>query len=294
MFAIGTTYDFLPKSHKGEGLLPWVIAVMIFLSSLCLVMTIGLGRGLDNWSQSLATHLSIQIVEADKVKRDRDTKEAMELIEATPGVNQATVLADSEVMALIKPWLGDIPSEADLPIPTMIDVSLTDTNRATISSIKARLSAAVPTARVDDHQEWMGRIIDLARLARLLLSGTVVLVSLCTVAIVIFGCRTGLTTHRTNIEIMHMIGAEDAIIARSFERKYLRHGLVGGVIGIMLAGLSLYGLSRLADKLGEGLMSQIVPAQNDLTLLLILPIISGLVTMITAGMTVRAALKKMM
>lgn len=294
MFGIGPTYDFLPNKHKGEGLLPWVIAVMIFLSALCLVITIAIGRGLDNWSESLTTHVSIQIVESNKAKRDRDTARALSLINATPGVETATVLADSDMLSLLKPWLGDIPSEADLPVPTMIDVKLADTNPVVINSIKARLKTGVPSARVDDHQAWMGRIINLAAMARLVLAATVILVFLCTIAIVIFGCRAGLTTHRKNIEIMHMIGAEDHIIARSFERKYLWHGLFGGITGVMLAGGSLYGLITLAEKLGEGLMTSVVPDQNDMGFLVILPLIAALLTMSTAGITVRSALKKMM
>lgn len=290
----GPAYDFLPNKHRGEGLLPWVIAVMIFLCALCLVISIAMGRGLEGWSSNLATHLSVQIVEAEKSKRDSATNDAIKLIRATSGVISAEILAESETMALIKPWLGDIPAEANLPIPTLIDVKLESPDRTVVDSIKSRLQAGVPKARVDDHQAWMGRIIDLAALARLLLSSTAGLVMLCTIAIVIFGCRTGLATHKKNIEIMHMIGAEDHIIARTFERKYLRHGLLGGLIGVTLATLSLYGLSVLASKLGEGLMSNIAPTDSDYTVLIALPIIAAIITMITAGTTVRSALKKMM
>lgn len=290
----GPAYDFLPKKNRGEGLLPWVIAVMIFLCALCLVIGIAIGRGLEGWSSDLASHMSVQIVEVDKNKRALDTEEALKIIRATGGVAQATVLAESETMALIRPWLGDIPSEADLPIPTLIDIKLSRTDRATTESIKAKLAAGVKTARVDDHQAWMGRLIDLASLARLLLSGTAALVILCTIAIVIFGCRAGLATHRKNIEIMHLIGAEDHIIARTFERKYMRHGLIGGSIGVIMAGLALYGLTWLASRLGEGLMRSITPSDSDYTILIALPLVAGLVTMITAGSTVRRSLKKMM
>ncbi|WND03975.1 hypothetical protein QGN29_06255 [Temperatibacter marinus] len=290
----GPAYDFLPNKHRGEGLLPWVIAVMIFLCALCLVLGVAIGRGLEGWSSNLATHMSVQIVEADQRIRARDTDEALRIVRATPGVISADVLAESETMALIKPWLGDIPAEADLPIPTMIDIKLQSTDTAVIASIKDKLQAGVTSARVDDHQEWMGRILDLADLARLLLSSTAALVILCTIAIVIFGCRTGLATHKKNIEIMHMIGAEDHIIARTFERKYWRHGFLGGLIGVAFASLGLYGLSVLASRLGEGLMNSIAPSDSDYYILLILPLVSSIITMVTAGSTVRSALKKMM
>ncbi len=287
-------FNFLGNKHQGEGLLPWVIAVMLFLCSLSLILGIALGRGLDNWSSGLAARLSVQIVSADKLTRDRQTDNAIRLLRATPGIKQVEVMPESDVLELIKPWLGEIPAEAGLPIPTLINVELDEPGAVNTKALAERLRATASTARLDDHQVWISRILDLASMLQFLLMGIGTLVILCTIAIVIFGCRAGLASHRKNIEVMHLLGAEDKLISRTFEYRYMVHGIIGGIGGVIIAGLSLYGLASLSERMGQGLLLALMPTADDYYALMVLPILTSIITMVTAGITVRAALKDMM
>ncbi|GHF11714.1 hypothetical protein GCM10017044_01950 [Kordiimonas sediminis] len=267
---------------------------MIFLCTLSFSLTSSLGAGLEKWSESLTNSLAIQIVTENEAERDSQTDAVMRMLEATPGIKGVSVAAQSDVLALLAPWLGDIPIGSGLPLPTLIDVELEDGNALNIEALRERLKATAPNASVDDHQEWMNRIIEFAAVLRIALTGVMFMVILSTIAIVIFGCRTSLATHRESIEIMHLIGAEDSMIARAFMDRYLVHGLLGGVGGVLLAGGLLLLLANIAEDIGQGLISASVPDLSIIGWLILIPLISGTLTMTTAFVTVRRALSKML
>lgn len=290
----GRTLQFLPEKSLREGLLPWVIGVMLFLCTLSLTGAVAIGKGLSSWSDSLSSNFSVQIVEKDQAERARQTNAALLLLNATLGVSEATVLAESEILELLSPWLGDMPINSDLPIPTLIEVKTEAGANINTRALAERLRATAPGAQLDDHQAWMTQILDLANIVQLLLLGVVFMVVLSTVAIVIFGCRAGLATHQDSIEIMHLMGAEDKTISRAFDVRYLSHGLKGGFVGVILAGAVLWLLSDLAVKMGQGLISASLPDVENLLWLALLPLFASILTMLTARITVRKALLEMM
>ncbi|NVJ97755.1 MAG: hypothetical protein HWE25_06360 [Alphaproteobacteria bacterium] len=290
----GRTLQFLPKQHQREGLLPWVIGVMLFLCTLALASGLALGRGIDRWSEGLSSNLTVQIVAEDEVERQTQTEKALTLLRATPGVTSAYVLAEADVLDLLSPWLGDVPFDAGLPLPTLIDVTISGPEAVHIEGLKTRLVAAAPAAQLDDHQAWMTQVLNLAATVQLILIGIVLMVVLSTVAIVIFGCRAGLATHRESIEIMHLMGAEDSMISRAFDERYLAHGLKGGIVGVMLAAGTLYLIGHLAEEMGQGLITATLPEANSLLWLSLLPLFSAIITMVTARITVRRALSQLM
>ncbi|MBL4639602.1 MAG: hypothetical protein JKY57_03635 [Kordiimonadaceae bacterium] len=290
----GRTLQFLPIQNIREGLLPWVIGVMLFLCTLSLTGALAIGSGLERWSKSLTSNLTVQIAVKDPVERALQTEAALKMLAATPGISGAQVLADAEIMALLSPWLGDMPLGTSLPIPTLIEVTLDAGTTLDPQALSERLKRTAQGAELDDHQAWMAQILDLALVVQLLLGGVVLMVVLSTVAIVIFGCRAGLATHRESIEIMHLMGAEDKTISTAFDVRYLSHGLRGGILGVILAGASLWLLSNMAEKMGQGLISATLPIADNLWWLALLPVAAAGLTMLTARITVRKVLLEMM
>lgn len=290
----GRTLQFLPKTKDREGLLPWVIGVMLFLCALAISSAVAIGSGIESWSRDLASNITVQVVVADTVEREEQTNAALRLLRATPGIRSATVLASSEVMALVSPWLGDLPIDANLPIPALIDVQLDGVTAVNTTALAERLAIAAPGAQLDDHQAWLGQILDLASVVQLVLVAVVGMVVLSTIAIVIFGCRAGLATHAEPIAIMHLMGAEDSMICRAFDLRYLAHGIKGGLVGIVFALLTLWLISRMAAEIGQGLVSAFAPSTSISAWLILMPVFAALLTMTTARITVRRALRDMM
>ena len=290
----GRTLQFLPNSKDREGLLPWVIGVMLFLCALSVASAVAIGTGVEQWSRDLASNVTVQVIVADADERSRQTDAALTLLRATPGVKQATLLASADVMALVSPWLGDMPIDASLPLPNLIDVALDGSTQINMQALDERLQATAPAARLDDHQAWLTQILELATVLQLVLTAVVAMVTLSTVAIVIFGCRAGLATHAEPIAIMHLMGAEDSVICRAFDLRYLAHGVKGGIFGIGFAVITLWTVSSMATELGEGLVSSLAPESSMSLWLLSLPLFAAILTMSTARLTVRSALRDMM
>lgn len=284
---------FLPRGRRGEGLLPYVIAVMVYLCGMALFAGLSIQSGINNWSEGLVARVSVQIAATDKIVRTSETTAALKMLQATPGVKSAKVVADSEVMKLISPWLGDVTSMDDLPIPSLIDVELVNPDSVNSDALRARLKDIAPHAEVDDHHDWMAEVLSLASTIRTVALVMVLMVMLSTIAIVVFGCRTGLATHKKSVELMHLMGAEDSTIAREFDRNYMMHGLKGGVIGTLMAILTLYILSSIMANIGEGLLTSFDPDASVIIMLCLLPVFAMALSMVTASLTVRRALLKL-
>lgn len=283
---------FLPARHEGDRLLPAVITVMVFLASIALVGSLILGSGLKTWSQSLDDTLTLQIVEADPRERDRQVEAALTLLRATPGIRSADILANSDVLALVAPWLGDIPLDSDLPLPALISIELTRADAIQTRSLAERLRSVAEGAILDDHQSWLGEILDLTGMLQSILWAVTALVVISTIATVIFGCRAGLAAHQDTIDIVHLMGAEDRKISHAFEKRYFLHGLKGGILGALLATAVLFGLGQVAARLTSGLVTALVPQTSIMIWLPVVALLIALLTLITARFTVRSALAK--
>src|SRR5262249_4790945 len=159
---------------------------------------------------------------------------------------------------LVAPWLGTGDIGDDLPLPDLIAVMLRPGANLDAAALGQRLAAAVPGGAVDDHKPWLAglpRLIDAGRLGggvRLGAGGlggvaaiVLGLVVLAAVATVVFVTRTGLDVHRRVIDIVHLVGATDGYIAGQFQANALTLGLLGGIGGLALAGLTLVVVAAL-------------------------------------------------
>ncbi len=286
--------DFLPKEGRTDALLPWVIAVMMFLTCLSVAATMSIQSGLASWSQGLAARISVQIIQADDAARIRDSEAALKMLRATPGIASADEIDREAILDMISPWLGNAANISGLPVPVLIDVKLDNPGSVDLDALSIRLNATAAGAKLDNHQAWMHRVLNFAGIVKWGAIGIILMVLLSTVAIVIFGCRAGLATHHESISIMHLMGAEDALIAREFDYRYLWHGLKGGLFGLFTALMVLYGTVSLLQKMGQGLLSSLSPESHVLATLLLLPAITAFITMMTARITVRRALLEML
>ncbi|MDZ7713577.1 MAG: FtsX-like permease family protein [Rhodovibrio sp.] len=121
----------------------------------------------------------------------------------------------------------------------------------------------------------------------------VALVGAAAVVTVVFVTRTGLSIHRNVIELLHLIGAHDAYVARQFQRHALRLGLTGGLIGLALAGATLWALARWVGQEAGAIVPEMALSQTQWLSLVAVPLAATLVAMLTARITVLRTLAKL-
>ena len=285
---------FIPKGRENGSLLAWVIAVMVYLCGLALAGGFGVKNTFSGWTSELTQSISIQITAEHRAERERQTGEALALLLQTPGIATARSLNDDELADLLEPWLGTGGLTEDLPVPAMIDVTLTQGATLNLEALAAQIRTVAPDARLDDHQQWIGRLVDLAGAVEWTAAGIVLLIVLSTVAVVMLGTQAGLAAHRDSIEIMHLVGAEDKTIWAEFRYRFMSHGLKGGLVGLVLAAGTVSLLIRLAARLGSGIVPQFDLALWQWAVLAALPFFAALLAVLTARFTVIRALARLM
>lgn len=280
----------LPEARESGGILPWVIAIMVFLLALVLAGGLALTSASDSWRDGLAQTITVRIDTPQAEERQRQVAAALDYLAAMPEVASARALSETELRALLEPWLGRGSFEADLPVPALVDVTLRPGDGFLAAALDERLRTVAPSAVVDDHQQWLGQINRIARSLQVVAAGIVLLVLVATIFVVTLATRSSLNDHRPTIEILHLIGAEDDLIAQEFQSRFLWHGLKGGVIGTLAGGLMIALLIRLATDLDGALGGIATPPWWLWSPLLLLPLLITGVTMMTARLTVRRAL----
>lgn len=274
-------------------LIPLLVAVMVYLAALAVVAGMAMHRAVGQWEAGLTGRLTVQIpAPVDDEARGADVDEVLARLRAMPGVGRAEVLSGADLSRLIEPWLGDAAGTADLPLPTLIAVAV-ERGGPGVDAIYARIAPVAPDAYVDDHQEWLGSLRSVARSIQVVAALVVLLVGLCAITIVVFATRMGLSVHSHVIELLHLIGALDSYVARQFQAHALSMSLRGGLVGLILAVLSVL----LVDQALEGADVPLLPALPirglEITVLALLPVLIAMVAMVTARLTVLRTLARM-
>lgn len=283
----------VPDSEGAGRFLPWVIAVMTFLATLMMAGALATDTAIRGWNTSLTGTLTVEIAADPDADMGARVEDAVTLLRATAGIRDARPLPRDEIALLLEPWLGQNNLIDDLPVPRLIDVQLDDAHDLDIERLSERLAERVPGARVDDHTAWLDRLVHLARGLQLLAAGIVLLIGLAMTCVVVFATRAAFAAHHDVIEVLHLIGARDAYIARDFQNHALAMGLRGGLAGLVLAALTLVPLAYAANDLGMSVLPDLPWPPLPTALLLLIPAAAALIALITARTTVLRALSRM-
>ena len=284
---------FLPTENIHGRLLPWVVGVMVFLSGLAIALSLSLQNTISTWQGDLSRQVTVQIVEADRTKRMAEAEAALDILSATPGVEAAHLADDSDIDALLEPWLGAGNVTPELPVPALIQVTLTEDAAIDLDALGTTLTDAAPSARLDRHDHWLTDLLVLARVVQWISALIVGLVVLATVAVTVFATRAGLAAQRETVEIVHMMGAKDTLIAGAFQRRFLWVGLIGGLYGLGLLVVVFAMVFAAASGIESAYVPEVSLTPMALGILLALPVPAALIAMITARYTVLRALHEM-
>lgn len=279
----------LPEGRLA-GPMPYVIAIMMFLTALAAAAGLALDGAADRLGEGLDRQVTVQIVVADAAERDRQADAVVRALRATEGASAVRRVGAEEMRALLAPWLGDAGLDRDLPIPAMVDADLDGGARARLDAIAGELRRVAPAARMDEHARWIGPLVDLVRSLGLLAGAIVALMAGATAAAVVLAARSALDTHRGTIDVMHMMGATDVQIARLFQRRLALDALYGALIGLGVAVVVILLLGRRIGEIGAGLVGSIGLTAGGWLLLLALPFAAALVALTVARVTVLGAL----
>ena len=296
------TDPVLPLARDASSrFLPWLIAFMVWLAAMALAAVMVLSAAGDQWRRSLTGSVTVQIVPTettDARTMEARVNSALVLLRATPGVKSANAVSADRTAALLEPWLGRnaLSESIGLPIPRLIDVSVepeTSNIAVDLGTLAAQLAETVPGASLDDHGQWLDRLIALARAIEAIGFAILIVISLAAIATVVFATRTGLAIHHDVIELLHLIGARDDFVARQFQLNARWLGLKGGATGVVLAVGTLLILGSLAAKVEAGLLPPVTLAIWQWMALGGVAIAAAIISVATARITVLRTIGRM-
>lgn len=291
-WAIAPRLD-LPLGRDASGrFLPWIIALMVYLSVLGGVGLMLLTDTLRDWNRSLSTTMTLQLP-ADTSAARLDTTVAT--LKQTPGVTSVHMLGADETARLIAPWLGPGVSADALPLPHLIDIQVDPEATVDLAGLRQKLTAVDPSADLADHRTALTELRGFAVRVEGVIGVGVAVVAILLVLTVVFIARTGLAIHQPVVEILHLLGAPDRYIAHQFQTHALWVGLRGGVIGGAAAAVTIVVLGRAAGSISLPLpiASQGLLDWRLWALLVATAIAAGLVSMVTARATIARRLARM-
>lgn len=281
----------IPATAASLTSLTVTMAVMCYLACLAIGALILVDRAVSSWTSGLSREMTVQI----RVVRDADVSAEVEraraIIASFPGVQEADVLAESEGAKLLEPWLGTRSLEG-LPVPRLIRVVSDTNNPPDVVALESALQQ-VKGASLDTHKKWEAELTRMARALSAVSYAILLLISVSTVAIVVFATRAVLQANRHIVDLLHLVGARDSYIARQIDGRFLRTGLLSGFIGV---GLGLFTF-LLLGLFGGGSESGVAAASRALLFstpsisiwsygfLFAVPLAATLICLITARVT---------
>lgn len=281
----------IPAKMASLKSLTVTMAVMCYLACLAIGALILVDRAVKAWTGGLAREMTVQVRQVQDADIEAEVAKAKGILETFAGVVEVEVLSRDASASLLEPWLGSRSLDG-LPIPRLIRVRTTGGASFDSAGLSERLGA-VKGVILDTHQKWQAELTRMARALSLLSYLILGLISLSTVAIVIFATRAVLQANRHVVDLLHLIGAYDRYIARQIDGRFVRTGLVAGSIGVMLGLLTFLalGFSGIGGSGGFAAASQsllLAPpglAVWNYGLLFSVPVAATLICLVTARLT---------
>jgi len=281
---------WLPEGRRGP--MPWIIAIMMFLTILAAALGLALGHGLVQMHQQLAGGYTIQLVEADATKRDAQLRTISALLDKQDNVLAFSIVPQEKLRAQLEPWIGGERASEALPIPALIDVEMQpDTSAGAIRSIAKTVRTLVPSAHMDAHARYLEPVETMMRWMIWLAVGLVLLMVIVTSAVVMLAMRSAHNTHRPTIDIMHLLGATDVQIARMFQERMALDAIFGGFMGLAAAAVMLWLLGRGFSSMESGFTHMMAIPWGWWIILVLIPVLGVVLAVLTARITVRRALE---
>jgi cell division transport system permease protein len=258
---------------------PWLVALMVYVASLAGIGLVLVDETLRASENLLSGRLTVQVPAGASAAR---METILAVLRQTPGIGSVHLLTSSETSRLLEPWLGSPVSLEELPVPRLIDVGLNPAAAIDMAKLRTQLASIVPEIRLDDYSPVVGGLRAGARPVQALLGAAIAGALLLVAALAVFATDAAIAARRSEVELLHMLGADDRQIARPYAARSLIYGLIGGGIA---AAATLATVAALGDT-GQ-LLRLAAPAEgirlSDWRLWVVL------VVMIAAAGTVAAA-----
>ena len=293
-------YDLPLSQETDTKFLLLLVTLMVFLAVLALSGSFALHDMSERWSSGLEDKVTIEIPIETKdghlLSQETVQKETVKIkdaLEKHPFVKSARALKNEEISNLIDPWIGESLLLTEIPLPGLIALEFKDNVSVNIEEFRQELAQMSRYAHLEDHQEWLGQLIDFANiLQNLSLIISVIIIS-TTITAIIAAVRARLAIHKKEVELLHLIGAPDSYIAKQFQRHMAVIAFKGAIFGTFVGLLAVFIITLFSQLLENSLIPSLEISFTSFLFLLSFPLFFPAIASLTAYQTVLRSLRNM-
>ena len=237
-----TNASLIPRDSVAGRALVVVIAIMTFLACLTAGAALLVAHASQAWRSDVLREATIQVKPGPGDDVESLVAKAVAIATRAPEVESAHAYSKAESEKLLEPWLGAGLDLSQLPVPRLIVVQLRGQRSEDLATLRSALASAVPQADLDDHRMWAARLGAMADAVVVLAAALFVLMIVAMGTAIGFATRGAMAGNREIIEVLHLVGASNAFIAKEFQNQQIsnvtRRGMIGGLAAIAFFALA--------------------------------------------------------
>ena len=271
-----------------------VVAVSVFLFAITLSGVLGINTMFKNSRKQVVTNFTVQVIPLPNYEDSKqDLLKVVSFLERYPDITQVSVLSDTEIRALLEPWLGNNVDVELLPIPKLLDVKITPNKDFDYKELTIRLSEVSPQASINDHNLWLSRLLKFINSLKMLALTVLILVATASITAIIYAAQTSLNIHKEIIKILHIMGATDKYIAINYVKQITQSSIIAGIIGTFIAIPAIIVIGNMAKAIEAGIFNSVTFGIEDWLMIFMLPIATAVLVATTAYITIIKTLRNM-
>ncbi len=283
--------DLPLKNDIAARFVPKIVALMVYLGTLCFVFTLFMIHLTHTWEAEFTNDLSIEIPTFPGTPSSVLQARVLHLLNKTPGIRQAAAVPQKDMANLFNTLLGEEINIDLLSLPVVIEVAFDGKESVDTQILETHLKNISPHIQLLDHRTWQSQVSNLIHTSVLLALLITFLVLLAALATTTFATRTSLLIHRQIIEVLSLIGATNSYIANQFQINVLKQGLFASILGSFLAFLTFLGISLLLEKAGLPFIINSSFFFQAICIFMLAPFLTALSMMLSARWAVMKALR---
>lgn len=294
------------KPNSDHWLLSCIIGLMVYFAVLSISGNLSLSKISNQWVSDLSGNITIEIppvfkedkktgiqtIDHELLEGQSDT--LIEILGINDKIAKVTPLSKKDLLELINPWLGSNVSNNELPLPALIDVQIKEGNILDIKELEKSLQEHVKEVKVNDHMSWSKDLYKFTSTIKIISATLSISIIILAIMIIIMTIKSRMEVHRSETELLHLLGATDRYIAHQFQSQALHSSFKGTVIGVIAALITLFIISKISSSIDSNIIPEFSLSLKQWGIIAIAPMfISCLLAMITIRITAIKELQKM-
>ena len=284
--------DIALARDESSRFLPWIIALMVYLSALVLAGGFTLNNTINNSYNAQTESFSVNIPHIPLPDKEHEIIEkVISALKSAPGVASVELVSTDQIKTMVAPWLGKSEALANLPLPSIIEAKAIKGSTLDYDAMRKKVDAMVGGASIDDHKKWIADFAGFINVIQYTLLLIAVIILSATAFVVIFACKTSLKIHRNTVNLLHRLGAMDNYIAKQFQEHAARLTLKGAFVGCGFASMTLMALHITASRIDSPLFPAFSFSLNHWLILFLLPVFTSMLAGFAARFSVLKTLR---